>query len=429
MPCAHSTRTGRRAVRASRSAVLAAAVLWAGGLAAPERTLAQAYQPGQAHTRYLGNHPSDDKPSWADDMQGLAHDRWAWLVTQTDKLWHIPVYYDLAGGLAAGILVRSFGDDLPPYNHFGDPDYVEVDGQGYVLVPVERHADETPPVPDPYCARLAVFSDLPGLPLAKSACLGQQGRSAAWVAVDPDRVVYSSRFDIDPAADPSTGATGILRYEASWSVLDTEAELKLDPLAPLELRDRNGEPMALAHIQGGVFDPSGELLFLVSDRRGILVFRLAGDHLDLIDESCNPHTGPSCRFAYEFDNTTPLAPDGLAQEPEGIDFWDLNDGSAPGIRGELHVVLVDNQGTLTGQSDDSVFVKHYTAYQWVDSAATSAGEGKVEKPYRSLAPALSSSWPGSILRVRGAHAVPAGTTVGTPQLRVEAWDAPATVNE
>ena len=44
------------------------------------------------------------------------------------------------------------------------------------------------------------------------------------------------------------------------------------------------------------------------------------------------------------------------EEPEGLTFWDLDaDGRAPGLRGQLHAVLLDND-LLTA---DDVYVKHY----------------------------------------------------------------------
>src|SRR4030095_2699791 len=73
-----------------------------------------------------------------------------------------------------------------------------------------------------------------------------------------------------------------------------------------------------------------------------------GDPCTIAQRVERSHNG-SGGFAYEF-NTTNL------EEPEGLTFWDLDaDGRAPGLRGQLHVVLLDNDIT----NDDDAYVKHY----------------------------------------------------------------------
>jgi hypothetical protein len=55
--------------------------------------------------------------------------------------------------------------------------------------------------------------------------------------------------------------------------------------------------------------------------------------------------------ATSFDHSTTVR-----EEPEGLTFWDLDaDGRAPGLRGQLHVVLLDNDLVTA----DDVYVKHY----------------------------------------------------------------------
>ena len=43
------------------------------------------------------------------------------------------------------------------------------------------------------------------------------------------------------------------------------------------------------------------------------------------------------------------------EELEGIDIWDLSDGRAPNIRGQIHVMM-GNDYTL---GDDLLYFKHY----------------------------------------------------------------------
>ena len=46
-----------------------------------------------------------------------------------------------------------------------------------------------------------------------------------------------------------------------------------------------------------------------------------------------------------------------SEEPEGIDIWDLDSGIAPGINGQIHVIMIDNVPDL---HNDDLYFKHYT---------------------------------------------------------------------
>src|SRR4030095_5088804 len=58
-----------------------------------------------------------------------------------------------------------------------------------------------------------------------------------------------------------------------------------------------------------------------------------------------------CVFRFQFNSCSLGYPD---EEPEGIPFWDLDNGAAPGVGGQLHTILLDND---LGTSD--VYLKHY----------------------------------------------------------------------
>jgi hypothetical protein len=53
--------------------------------------------------------------------------------------------------------------------------------------------------------------------------------------------------------------------------------------------------------------------------------------------------------------STPESPQ--ADEPKGIDIWDLDSEIAPGIRGQIHVIMIDNYGR---EHKDDLYFKHYT---------------------------------------------------------------------
>ena len=60
-------------------------------------------------------------------------------------------------------------------------------------------------------------------------------------------------------------------------------------------------------------------------------------------------TNGSGSFNYEFH------PGGSTdEEPEGLTYWDLDGRNAPGIQGQLHAILLDNDA-----NGDDVYFKHY----------------------------------------------------------------------
>jgi hypothetical protein len=45
------------------------------------------------------------------------------------------------------------------------------------------------------------------------------------------------------------------------------------------------------------------------------------------------------------------------EELEGIDIWDLDSGISPGIGGQIHLIMLDNDsGILDG---DDIYLKHF----------------------------------------------------------------------
>lgn len=55
-------------------------------------------------------------------------------------------------------------------------------------------------------------------------------------------------------------------------------------------------------------------------------------------------------FVYEFHSGFPNY-----QEPEGLDFVDATGKGMPGISGQLHVIMLQNESSYP----DAVYLKHY----------------------------------------------------------------------
>src|SRR5262249_39059769 len=190
-------------------------------------------------------------------------------------------------------------------------------------------------------------------------------------------VLYSSNFK---------AASTVTRYLVDWNALKNSNTVTLTNVKSLNLS------VTLQDVQGGVVSPSGELLYLsagnfnyIHPTHGINVFDLTTGQR--IKQSING----SGLFNYELDS------DNDFEEPEGLTIWDLDNGQAPGIRGQLHVLLLDNDS-----GDDEVYLKHYANTIHVDRNANRSGAGTISYPFRTVAEAYAYAWDGGRISVKAA---------------------------
>jgi hypothetical protein len=321
---------------------------------------------------YLGDYPSNSKPDWVEDVQGVAHDANNWFITNTWRVQKIPVTGDLDSSPGPGYIDRYLwhcqgvfcSTDMPAlyndgYSHIGDPDYYQVGAQGYLLAPVEGG-------PSP---GIAAF-DTSDLSYIDHAYMPGAG-GAAWCAVDRGGSLYTSQF---------TDVTAIMRWAVDWTTLRDSGTLVMLNPTPLDLLDATGALTTLQHVQGGAFSPSGQRLYLVAD--DLHVFDM------VTRRQVQVSSNGSGIFNFQFHP-------GDGEEPEGIAFWDLDDGRAPNLSGQLHVLLLVN--SFFG---DAIYFKHYTATIRVDGAYAGPQDGTPARPFMTVGAANAVAWDGSILRVR-----------------------------
>ena len=143
-------------------------------------------------------------------------------------------------------------------------------------------------------------------------------------------------------------------------------------------------------MQGGEFTSTGEMLYLVSGRGACL------EWLGIPGAEWTPQDGihairtdtwkeeaqsvknslTSNHFSYNYDPTCIICDilgvpvGGGTDTPEGLTIWNLDDGSAPGIRGSLHVLL-DRYMYGGTNCDDRVAFHHYSSKVYVDIDAVS----------------------------------------------------------
>lgn len=304
----------------------------------------------EEYYRYLGDYPKNANPGWHEDVQGVTHDDNYWFITQSDTgeadeqvLWKVPVGHDLKVNARSNPNtitreIRSY-PQLNGYNHFGDLDYYKYRDVGFLIVGLSGNI---PPI-------IAVFRADTLEYVTHSSCL-HETEKVSWVAIDPNGQIYF------PAILPSNPSivNNIVQHTIDWDQLYDNSRLLIVGRTIIDLYNEQGEKMFMKFHQGGVFSPSGSLFYLVTgyykntdpNEHGIHVF-------DTITwRRVKKSTNGFGEFNYEFHPGCCKY-----EEAEGLTIWDLDDGRAPGIRGQLHVFMLDNDWS----SADEIYFKHYSS--------------------------------------------------------------------
>lgn len=334
---------------------------------------AQTYQ---SHFLYLDSDPSQYEADWTDRVQGITHDDTHWYITQTWRIWQVPVSRDLGtfqGIATPGVVASPYIRDIAPldsegYNHFGDPSYYHTGANGYLMVPIEGGglvglaAFHVSDLSITYIDHLTIDPELNPLQT-----------SASWCGIDPLGRVFFSNWE---------SVTGVFRYTVDWTLLDSSATLDISLDASIGWRDAFGFPLSLDHVQGGAFTEDGALLYVVAD--DIFVFdTLAWRLIRVSNNGQRP-------FNFEYDTSFPTF-----QEPEGLTVWNL-EGTASAHSGQLHVLLLDKDDP----GMDDIFLKHYTHRIVADAAAENASNGTPSAPFSDAASAVDFAWNGAEIQFR-----------------------------
>jgi hypothetical protein len=392
-------------------------------LAASAQAPLLAGEPDRFDSYFLYNlwedHPYDEGCDWAENVQGLAHDRDYWYITQTEVLWRIHVSCDLVSVSPSDTtrVKRIFLNDIKEltqegYNHFGDPCYYAFNGIGYVIVPLEWRGDTKHPAVGVFRA-----SDLSYL---RHVHIGDPLKdAAAWAAVDPEGNVYMSH-DNDYAA--------VRRYSVNWAKLDQGGALELSPLADFRLRDEAGNLLDLNAVTGGDITERGSLLYLLS---GTMDGHQDNDGINVFDMQTGRRVARSQSKGYSPVNPPPDPDEGRFvygwspglwdyEEPEGITIWDLDDGRAPGIRGQLHALVLDTVW-------NDVAMKHYTQTIDVERGDSWYEWGSRNLPFNTVNEANDAAWNGCRIRIK-ANTYPETLTF-SKRMEVVAWDGHVVIGQ
>jgi hypothetical protein len=362
-----------------------ASLLLLSALAAHSRT----YPTFESATRFYGDHPDEVATGWALDAQGVTHDATHWFITQEKRLWKIPVTTDLADVEEDSAGVSTVGIPGPladlKYDHYGDLAYFSHQGTGFLFIPITGSG----------CNGVAVFRSS-DLEFVGHDCF-PDSQFSSWIAVHPDGYIYTAWHQHI-----------VKGYQVDWNLLHaTPPSLVISEVAErkIKLKTGSGGDLILSSHQGGEFSPSGKLLFIVNG----FIDPVTNEGIHVIDvetgREIERSTKGGARFNFQFTNTNLQD-----EEPEGMTWWDLDDGRAPGIRGSLHVILLDNEAV-----GEQVYMKHYSLRTYVDTAATSPETGFADRPFNTFDEAFDTSWNGSIISVKS------GNYPDTGEYRKQVW--------
>jgi hypothetical protein len=301
---------------------------WRSGVSGALVHFAERFRNATPSFTAISDHPFDRSYEAANDMQGVTHDAGNWYFTNAkvalgnpqSHIWKYPVTTDVNN-------VPSPYYSNPwqgTYNHFGD--IVHVNGVVYVALESSGGSASRAAI-GAFNSQLQYYGYgvLPVNPSTAPAG-SDPGGSCPWVAYNPrDGLFYSSAFN------PSY----LNKY--SITIHNDAPRVRVTYRGSVRLYDAAGSPLSLQRIQGGKFSASGKL-YLAQDVQGggIVVVDVYNGRLQT-------------RIPVQFD------PAGENEELEGLDIWDLEDGRAPGIRGHVHVILVQNDTF----SNDNFYFKHF----------------------------------------------------------------------
>ena len=324
---------------------------------------------------YINNYPEDNDGGYKNELNGVAHDENHWYFSKNEgaRLLKIPVGLDLSRDwydedLTLGLytlLIEETEIGNLGYNHFGDIDARD----GFIYVPISGGSDLMPAI--------AVFYSNPDVEyitpeagdfewVGYGILSAQEG--TGWCAIREDEsglTIFSSdsvisetkpirkyAISIEYSPGSTDGGTVTIDYIGDMHLQPGTSEWNQFP-------DYDGT-WEFHHMQGGVFSEGGHLYlvngihqYFDNKKGGIWVFDVNNDVATLVEHS-------SQDGIFEFEYHPYNVPCGVycecSNEPEGIDIWDLDSGIAPGISGQIHVIMIDNYGI----GGDDLYFKHYT---------------------------------------------------------------------
>lgn len=299
--------------------------LWA-SLDAWPRDYGDSFSPAPTGLDY----PRDRNIDYYHHIQGVAHGADSWFISNQYGIHKIAFGADLNTEVAHPS-VRIPTDAMyaaGESDHVGDVDFRD----GILYVPLEhKEGMDAPPKVLFYDESLGYL----GYTILSSGATNE----IPWVALNPiDGRLYTSTFEVSGLPGCEIRAYDVVRDGAGRPIA-----LRHDPSHDVVLRDKSGKAIRLHGVQGGVFSPMGHLYLSVD----------AEDDAAFGGIQAFEWPSGTQRMTIPIDYQKKL-PGNLStfEEIEGLDLWDAPPGVAPGISGQLHVMM----GKWTNRS---LWFKHF----------------------------------------------------------------------
>ncbi len=345
---------------------------------------------------YIGTWPVEKDTVYAEDVQGIAHSDNSWFITKSGDsegsvLYKIAVTEDLSNPqISKSVTPISSGLSQKGYTEYKGMDSRRnpTNGIWYLLIGVQGRSG----------AGIAFYDE--NLSFKGVAHLSKQS-AAGWCAIDNSGKIYSAVNNTDY----------LNCYELNWSSLASDiVPAVFAPSKKILLKDSHGNSLTMVEYQGGDFTPEGDKLFIVT---GFFDISTSPHGIHVFDVSTSSSSFKRIRkseqsglFQYSYD-PSPLD----YEEPEGLTFWDLTDGRAPHIDGELHVLLLDNDADFPVpipfppfftivDDDDDVYIKHYTKGVYVDHTFSGTSNGDPTKPDKTISAAVNRAYDDMEIRIK-----------------------------
>jgi hypothetical protein len=279
--------------------------------------------------------PNNDSHYWTEELQGITHDDANWYLASREHV----MRFALTDDLHDNPNVRVGNPWASVWSHIGSPAYANAT----VVIPLERNG-----------TGVAHFEGLYYVPqsptMATRAALGVLGTdlSAVGVAVlpTPPAGTPDEQGGGDNCPWVSYNAKDGLFYSSAFNANFIYAySIQLNPVRATFARaipivDTTGAPISLTHLQGGAISDTNKLYVLSDAEAGaIYAIDLANGQVQL---------------ASWVDHDPSFF---VREELEGITIFDATGKGAPGIEGQLHVLLLDNDAS----KEDDWYFKHYRA--------------------------------------------------------------------
>lgn len=250
------------------------------------------------------------------------------------------------------------------YIHWGDVDYYfdSTSKTGYLIVPSTSNKDSSYPTPAVIIFRASDLS-LVGYGKLPGGGPNHKQDDVGWCAVDTTGYVYSSNDNPDINENTPKEGTSLFKYKIDWDSIkggykgDIGKYINFEESHTLKgplRRYSDGTTsthLGLHNMQGGEFSPSNELLY-ISNGSGRCKWQGAGSHpndgIHVIDtktwteiqHSTNHDREDPNYFNYHYDAGCGWF-EVDSRSAEGLTICDLDDGRAPHIKGQLHVLVAD----------------------------------------------------------------------------------------